>query len=189
MRELALHILDVVENALEANARHIELIVIEDHTTDRLTITVRDDGRGMDAETVQKVRDPFYTTRTTRHVGLGVPLLDAAAERCAGGLDIQSTPGQGTTLTATFQHSHIDRAPLGDMPSTLMGILLREQAFDLSYAHRIRVGTCDHIFELDTREIRQQLGDVPLAAPAVRRWLGEYIAQGERGLEEKACLS
>ena len=189
MRELALHILDVVENALKANARHIELIVIEDHTADRLTITVRDDGRGMDAETVLKVRDPFYTTRKTRHVGLGIPLLDAAAERCAGGLDIQSAPGTGTTLTATFQHSHIDRAPLGDMPSTLMGILLREQAFDLSYAHQIRVGACHHTFELDTREIRQLLGDIPLATPAVRRWLGEYIAQGERGLEEKACLN
>jgi anti-sigma regulatory factor (Ser/Thr protein kinase) len=187
MRELALHILDVVENALEADAQTVELIVIEDYAADRLTITVRDDGRGMDAETVQKVRDPFYTTRTTRHVGLGIPLLDAATERCAGGLDIQSTPGQGTLLTATFQHSHIDRAPLGDMPSTLMGILLREQAFDLCYTHQVRVGSCTHIFELNTREIKQQLGDVPLATPAIRRWLGEYIAQGERGLKEKAC--
>ena len=187
MRELALHILDIVENALEADARHVELVIIEDHAADRLTITVRDDGRGMDAETVHKVRDPFYTTRTTRHVGLGIPLLAAAAERCAGGLDIQSTPGKGTTLTATFQHSHIDRAPLGDMPGTLMGILLREQAFDLSYTHRIRVGSCEHTFELDTREIKQQLGDIPLATPAVRRWLGEYIAQGEKGLKEKAC--
>jgi anti-sigma regulatory factor (Ser/Thr protein kinase) len=187
MRELALHILDIVENALEADARLVALIVVEDHTMDRLTITVRDDGRGMDAETVHKVRDPFYTTRTTRHVGLGIPLLDAAAKRCAGGLDIQSTPGQGTTITATFQHSHIDRAPLGDMPGTLMGILLREQAFDLSYTHQIRVGACEHIFELDTREIKQQLGDIPLATPAIRRWLGEYIAQSEKGLKEKAC--
>jgi len=187
MRELALHILDVVENALEADARTIELTVIEDKDADRLTIIVRDDGRGMDAETVHKVRDPFYTTRTTRHVGLGIPLLDAAAERCAGGLDIRSAPSKGTTLTATFQHSHIDRAPLGDMPNTLMGILLREQDFDLIYAHHVRVGSCEHRFELDTREIKQQLGDIPLATPAVRRWLGEYIAQGERGLKEKAC--
>ena len=187
MRELALHILDIVENALEANARHIELIVVEDHSTDRLTITVRDDGQGMDAETVLKVRDAFYTTRTTRHVGLGIPLLDAATERCAGGLDIQSTPGKGTTLTATFQHSHVDRAPLGDLPGTLMGILLRDRAFDLSYTHRIRVDSGEHLFKLDTCEIKQQLGDVPLATPAVRRWLGEYIAQGEKGLKEKAC--
>ena len=187
MRELALHILDVVENALEADARHVDLIVVEDHVTDRLTIVVRDDGRGMDAETVRKVRDPFYTTRTTRHVGLGIPLLDAAAERCAGGLDIQSTPGKGTTLTAIFQQSHIDRAPLGDLPGTLMGILLREGVFDLSYTHRVRFESCERTFELDTREIKQQLGDIPLATPAVRRWLGEYIAQGEKRLKEKAC--
>jgi anti-sigma regulatory factor (Ser/Thr protein kinase) len=189
MRELALHILDIVENALEANACHIELVVTEDHTADRLTIIVRDDGRGMDAETVRKVRDPFYTTRTTRHVGLGIPLLEAAAERCAGGLDIQSKPGKGTTITATFQHSHIDRAPLGDMPSTLMGILLNAQPFDFFYAHRIRDDSCEHTFELDTREIKQQLGGLLLSTPAVRRWLGEYIAQGERGLKEKACLN
>jgi anti-sigma regulatory factor (Ser/Thr protein kinase) len=189
MRELALHILDVVENALEADARHVDLIVIEDQIADRLAITVRDDGRGMDAESVRKARDPFYTTRTTRHVGLGIPLLDAAAERCAGGLEIQSSPGKGTTLTATFQYSHIDRAPLGDMPGTLMGILLRESAFDLSYTHRIRSSSGEFTFELDTLEIKQQLGDVPLTYPAVRRWLGEYIAQGERGLKEKACLN
>jgi hypothetical protein len=73
------------------------------------------------------------------------------------------------------------------MPGTLMGILLRAQAFDFSYAHRIRVGVCERFFELDTREIRQQPGDAPLATPAVRRWLGEYVAQGQRGLEEKAC--
>ena len=115
MRELALHILDVVENALQAGARTIELIVLEDYGLDRLTITVRDDGRGMDAETVKKVRDPFYTTRMTRHVGLGIPLLDAAAERCAGGLEIQSTPGRGTTLTATVHRmitTSIDCSPM-----------------------------------------------------------------------------
>jgi anti-sigma regulatory factor (Ser/Thr protein kinase) len=187
MRELALHILDVVENALEAGARTVELTVVEACDADRLTIIVRDDGRGMDAETVSRVRDPFYTTRTTRHVGLGIPLLDAAATRCAGRLEIQSSPGKGTTLTATFQHSHIDRAPLGDMPGTLMGILLREQAFDLKYAHCVRGGSCEQVFELDTREIKQALGDIPLATPAVRRWLGEYITQGEKGLKEKAC--
>jgi anti-sigma regulatory factor (Ser/Thr protein kinase) len=187
MRELALHILDIVENALEAGAHQVELVIIEDRVTDRLRITVRDDGRGMDAETVLKVRDPFYTTRSTRHVGLGIPLFAAAAERCAGGLEIQSTPGKGTAITATFQHSHIDRAPLGDMPSTLMGILLRDQAFELSYTHRMRTASCKRTFHMDTREIKQRLGDIPLSYPAVRRWLSEYIAQGERELEERAC--
>ena len=100
MRELALHILDIVENAISAGAKHIEIDIVEDRDADRLTIRVQDDGRGMDAKTMRRVRDPFYTTRTTRHVGLGIPLFAAAAERCAGELVIESTPGQSTTLTA-----------------------------------------------------------------------------------------
>jgi anti-sigma regulatory factor (Ser/Thr protein kinase) len=187
MRELALHILDIVENALEADAHQVELTVIEDRARDQLWISVRDDGRGMNAETVRKVRDPFYTTRTTRHVGLGIPLFAAAAERCAGELDIQSTPGKGTEIRARFQHSHIDRAPLGDLPGTLMAILLSDRSFDLSYTHRIRAHSCEHTFDFDTREIKQQLDGVPLSYPAVRQWLSEYIVQGERGLKEKTC--
>ena len=184
MRELALHILDIVENALQADAHHVKLSIVEDRNADRLTITVQDDGRGMDAETVAKVRDPFYTTRSTRHVGLGIPLLEAAAERCAGELAIQSKPGQGTTVTAVFQHSHIDRAPLGDLPSTLMAILLHERPTDLEYTHCIVEGASERAFELDSRHIKQQLGDVPLSYPPVRRWLSEYIAQGEQHLKE-----
>jgi anti-sigma regulatory factor (Ser/Thr protein kinase) len=186
MRELALHILDIVENALEADSKQIDLLVVEDVIQDRLTIRVRDDGRGMDAETVHKLRDPFYTTRTTRHVGLGIPLFAAAAERCAGSLEIRSMPGKGTSVEGSFQLSHIDRAPLGDMASTLMGILLRDRPFDLCYTHQVRSVSGERTFTLNTREIKQQLGDVPLSTPAVRRWLREYIAQSERGLDTYA---
>jgi anti-sigma regulatory factor (Ser/Thr protein kinase) len=184
MRELALHILDIVENALQADAHHINLTIVEELNQDRLTITVQDDGRGMDAETVEKVRDPFYTTRSTRHVGLGIPLLAAATERCAGELAIRSRPGQGTTVTATFQHSHIDRAPLGDLPSTLVAILLNERPCDLEYTHRIVEGSSERTFELDSRQIKQELGDVPLSYPLIRRWLSEFVAQGEQRLKE-----
>ena len=184
MRELALHILDIVENAIEANAHHIDLSVVENLDENRLTITVQDDGQGMDAEMVKRVRDPFFTTRSTRHVGLGIPLLAAAAERCDGELSIQSRPGKGTMITATFRHSHIDRAPLGDMTSTLMCILLRGERFVLRYSHRILDGTSEQTFELDSGQLLQELGDVPLSHPAVRRWLSEYIAQGEQGLKE-----
>jgi anti-sigma regulatory factor (Ser/Thr protein kinase) len=180
MRELSLHILDVVENAVEAGAHQIDLAIVEDLMDDRLIITVRDDGRGMDATTLNKVRDPFFTTRTTRHVGLGIPLFAAAAERCGGKLDIESKPGQGTKLTATFQLGHIDRAPLGDMCNTLICILMRGADLDLHYTHRIGV----HAFEFDTREIKQELGDVPLSYPDVRAWLSEFVAQGEQQLKE-----
>ena len=184
MRELALHILDIVENAIDAKARRIDLSVVENLNEDTLWITVQDDGQGMDAEMVNRVRDPFFTTRSTRHVGLGIPLLAAAAERCAGRLDIQSAPGQGTTITATFQHSHIDRAPLGDMPGTLMCILLRGNRFDLRYTHRILDGASDRTFELDSGQLLRELGDVPLSHPLVRQWLSEFVAQGESNLKE-----
>jgi hypothetical protein len=134
----------------------------------------------MDAATVQKARDPFFTTRSTRHVGLGIPLFAAAAERCGGGLSIESAPGKGTTIRATFQCSHIDRAPLGDMCSTLICILMHQTDFDLRYKHRIG----KRAFELDTQEIKGVLGDVPLAHPDVRKWLSEFIAQGEQELKE-----
>lgn len=185
MRELSLHILDIVENAIEAGARYVDLSVCEDLDADRLTITVADDGRGMDAETVQKTHDPFYTTRLTRHVGLGIPLFAAAAERCAGRLVVQSTLGQGTTVTADFQHSHIDLAPLGNMSATLMCILMRGQDFDLRYAHHVVEHGHERAFKLDTGQIKRELGGVPLSYPAVREWLEEYIAQGEEQLKER----
>ena len=184
MRELSLHILDIVENAIEAGARHVDLTIIEDLDMDRLDIVVVDDGRGMDAETVRMVRDPFFTTRTTRHVGLGVPLFAAAAERCAGELVIDSVPGEGTRLAAMFQYSHIDRAPLGNISSTLLCILMRGQDVDLHYIHRLVQHARERMFELDTIQIKQELGDVPLSFPDVREWLSEFIAQGEQKLKE-----
>ena len=184
MRELSLHILDMVENAIEAGAQHVGLAIVEDLDADRLSIAIRDDGRGMDAETVRAVRDPFFTTRTTRHVGLGIPLFAAAVERCAGALTIDSVPGEGTTIVAALEHSHIDRAPLGDMPATLMCILMRDQDLDVHYVHRVVKQGIESAFELDTAQIRQELDDVPLHLPSVRHWLGEFVAQGEQQLKE-----
>ena len=184
MRELSLHILDVAENAITASAHRIDLTIVEELDTDRLVLTVVDDGRGMTAETVHRVRDPFFTTRTTRHVGLGIPLLVAAAERCAGELTIDSTPGIGTRIEAVFQHSHIDRAPLGDITSTLICILMRAQDLDIHYQHRILEHGAERAFDLDTVEIKRVLGEVPLSFPDVREWLRAFIAQGEEQLKE-----
>ena len=109
MRELSLHLLDIVQNALEAGASRVQITVNEDARHNRLTITVEDNGRGMDAEMLARVADPFFTTRKTRHVGLGIPLFKAAAQRCAGDLIITSEPGQGTKVVAEMQRDHIDR--------------------------------------------------------------------------------
>jgi anti-sigma regulatory factor (Ser/Thr protein kinase) len=176
VRELSLHVLDALENSLEAGASLVTLIIEEDLIADRLTIVITDNGRGMDAETVKKVLDPFFTTRKTRHVGLGLPLFAAAARRCNGDLTVESEPGKGTKVRATFQHSHIDRAPLGNVQGSLLSFLLTARPVDLHYIHRVNA----HQFEFDTADMRAELGDVPLSHPAVREWLSEFIAEGER---------
>jgi len=179
MRELSLHILDAMQNSLEAGATLIELTIEEDLKADRLTITVRDNGHGMAEEQLARIADPFFTTRNTRHVGLGIPLFKAAAEHCNGALTVTSRLGEGTTLQATFQHSHIDRAPLGDIAGTLLAVILGKHC-DLHYIHRVD----GREFEFHTRNLRAELGDVPLTHPEVRRWLAEFIAEGERALQE-----
>jgi hypothetical protein len=190
VRELSQHILDLLENALEAGATEVQLDIVE-QTDPRgalspiaggglLSISVQDNGRGMDANTLARLSDPFFTTRTTRAVGLGIPLLKATAERCNGELVVRSTPGQGTVVKATMEHHHVDRAPLGDMASTLLAIMLARPrgdgspTCDLRYHHTVDGRT----FSFDSREIRSLLGDIPLGHPQVRAWLEEYLREG-----------
>lgn len=182
MRELSLHILDVLENAIEAGAKRMELEIKEDSARNQMCIAVRDDGRGMDAETVRRVTDPFFTTRTTRHVGLGLPLFKAAAQRCNGDLEVASQPGRGTEVRATFELNHIDRAPLGNLKMTLLGAILSYRGCDIHYRHWVD----GREFELDTAEVRELLGDVPLGHPQVRAWLEEYLDEGISGLYRQA---
>ena len=169
-----MHILDILQNGLEAGASRIELAIEEDLSKDLLHITITDNGRGMDKVTLDRVRDPFFTTRTTRRVGLGIPLFAATAERCNGSFTIESAPGEGTTIAATFQHSHIDRPPIGDMVTTLLSVILGQEQVVLHYRHQID----ERKFEFDTEEVRIRLGEVPLSHPLVRKWLREYLQEG-----------
>lgn len=178
MRELSLHVLDVVENSLAAEATHITIDIVEDRAEDRLTMTMADNGRGMDEETVSKAVDPFFSTRTTRRIGLGLPLLKAACEHCGGRFSLTSAAGEGTTVEAQFQHSHIDRAPLGNMATSLMSILLSDRLQRLSYRHRVD----DRTFQIDTEEVKQALEDVPISHPSVRNWMLDYLSEGEASL-------
>lgn len=180
MRELSLHVLDALENSLEAGATCIELTVDEDMAADRLSITIRDNGRGMDKAQLDRIFDPFFTTRSTRHVGLGVPLFKAAAERCNGSLTVTSQPREGSVLQAVFQHSHIDRAPLGDVTGTLLAVILAGSC-DLHYIHRVD----GEVFEFHTADMRAELGEIPLTHPAVRKWLQEFIVEGEQKLRRE----
>jgi anti-sigma regulatory factor (Ser/Thr protein kinase) len=180
VRELSLHILDILQNSIEAGARHLEVDITESTSANRFIINITDDGRGMDEQTVKQVMDPFFTTRTTRQVGLGIPLFRAAARLCNGDLTITSAPGAGTRVHAEFQRDHIDRAPLGDIKSTLISVILANQTCDLRYSHRLD----DRCFEFDTAEMRKILGEIQLSEPPVRIWLDEYLQQGLEQLYE-----
>jgi hypothetical protein len=177
VQDLSLHILDIVENSLAAGARRVEIRIVEDLQADRMTIEIVDDGCGMDEETVKRVLDPFFTTKTTRRVGLGLPLLAEACRMSNGQLCLQSCPGGGTTVKAAFQRSHIDRKPLGNMGDTLITLIVGHPEVDLLYEHR----KDGKIFSLDTREIKSDLEGVPLNTSPVVSALRTLI---HSGLEE-----
>lgn len=181
MRELALHLLDIAENSLAAGAKTVALTVEEDSRTDRLTLSVVDDGRGMDEEMAALVTDPFVTGRTTRKVGLGIPLLKAAAEACNGWLKITSTVGQGTRLECEFQHSHIDRMPLGDVAGTVLSLMVTAPQVHWVYRHRVD----DEEFVLDDQPIKDELGGLPLTEPEILSFVRGMLQAGETNLQAK----
>lgn len=174
MRELSLHLLDIAENSIAAGAKNITISIEENSTTDLLKLMVRDDGRGMDQDTVKKVIDPFVTSRTTRKVGLGIPLLKEAAEACNGSLQLTSELGKGTCLTVSFQNSHIDRMPLGDVPTTFLNLLVANPAIHWIFVYQVN----DNNFTFDDQEIKTTLGDVPLTEPEVLKIIREIIHSG-----------
>jgi hypothetical protein len=174
VRELALHLLDIAENSVAAQASQIEITIDENTQTDRLVLSVTDNGCGMDAETVARVVDPFYTSRTTRKVGLGIPLLKEAAEACNGSLQIWSAPGKGTRLQVDFQRSHIDRMPLGDVAATLLTLLV-----GAPQVHWILKYTADaQVFSFDDTEMKQTLDGLPITEPDILAWLRETLQTG-----------
>lgn len=174
MLELALHILDIAENSTRAAATLIEITLVEDFTRDVFSFEIRDNGSGMDKAMVEKAMDPFYTTKKVRRIGLGLPMLAQAAERAGGGFEIESEPGKGTRICARFQHSNIDRQPLGDVSGVIGVLILGNPDIDFVYTHRKNGNT----YVMDTREIRQELGDVPLNHLEVLNYIKESIREG-----------
>ncbi len=182
LKELSLHILDLVENSINAHAKLVTITVIEDLSNNLLKIIIEDDGKGMDKSFLRVADNPFITTRKTRNVGLGLSLMKAAALRTDGDLYIKSKKGKGTKVVAIFKHNHIDRAPLGNMGSTISTLLNREENIDYLYIHQLN----NKQFEFDTREIRKLLGEVKLNTPEVILWTQEYINDNIRKLS-KLC--
>jgi len=174
VQDLSLHILDIVENSLAAGAGKVEIRIQEDLRADRMRVEIIDDGCGMEEHELKQALDPFFTTKTTRRVGLGLPLLAEACRLCNGELSLESCRGKGTRVTATFQNSHIDRKPLGEIADTLMTLIVGHPEVDLVYEHR----KDGKFFSLDTREIKSDLGEVPLNAPQVVPALRDLIRSG-----------
>ncbi|MBQ6499338.1 MAG: sensor histidine kinase [Ruminococcus sp.] len=178
MRELSLNVMDVAQNSVRAEADLVRITVEESDKEDRLTIVIADDGCGMTEDQVRQVIDPFFTTRTTRKVGLGVPLFKLSAEQTGGSFDIQSKVGEGTTTTASYVKSHVDMTPLGDINSTVKILIQCNPQIDFIFTHSTDKGS----FTLDTRELREVLGDVSLDTPDVLEWIGQYLEENTQNI-------
>ncbi len=171
MRELSLNILDIVENSVKAEAKIVYIDVIAKDNV--LTISIKDDGKGMSEEFLSRVTDPYTTTRTTRKVGMGLPFLKMEAEMAGGTFDIRSKLGEGTTVTTTFAIDHIDRPPLGDLGET-MSILI-SNGDEVDYVLHFVFNETDFVF--DTRELKEQLDGVPMDEPEVLLFIKNYIRE------------
>ena len=166
--------MDIAQNSISAGAALIGIEVDEDTAKDRMIIRITDNGKGMSAEQAARVKDPFYTTRTTRKVGLGIPLFKMEAEMTGGSLEIESQLGIGTTVTAVFVPSHVDMIPLGDIDGTVLLLVTCNPDRDFVFRHRVD----DREFIMDTRELRAVLGEeVSLNAPDVVQWMKEYLEE------------
>ena len=171
MNDLSLHIIDIIQNSISAGATLITLTIIEDIHGNLLTIIIEDNGRGMSCEQVERLSDPFFTTRTTRKVGMGIPLFRQSAEQSGGGLIVESVVGTGTKVIATFMHNNIDRPPLGDIANSF--ILMVSANPQLDFVLRYIYNGEEYIF--DTVEIKEVLEDMPLNNPSVIKMLTEMV--------------
>ncbi len=178
MEDISLHILDIVENSIRADARCMEIILSRDRKHDLLRVEINDDGKGMVPEVLAKVRDPFFTTKRKK-TGLGIPLLTQAAEQAGGSLSVDSAPGKGTRVSATFRWNHVDRPAIGSMTDTLLSLIAGHPERDFVYEER----DGDRVFRFDTREIKRDLDGVPISAPAaldaIRNLLKENLGHLE----------
>ena len=179
MKELSLHVLDITENSINAGASRISINIIENTEEDEIKICITDNGKGIKEELLKDIADPFVTTRKTRNVGLGIPLLKAAAEDTNGSFFIKSKINKGTTLTATFQRSHIDRMPLGDIESTFISLLISFPDINWEFNYSID----NNNFEFYSKTIKDQLKDVPYTDPIVLRYLRSEIVNGIKDIK------
>jgi len=174
MNELSLNILDIAQNSIAAEATLVEIDVEEDSNSDRITIRVKDNGKGMSEDFLKEVEDPFITTRTTRKIGLGISFLKEAAEMTGGSIDLKSEPGVGTSVTAYFGMSHIDRQPIGNLTETIITLVTLNTEIDFIIRYKVN----ENEFVFSTQEVKELLGeDVSLSSPQIVMFLTEYVKE------------
>ncbi len=182
MREISLHILDIAQNSISANATEITIRIIEALESDLLEVTIGDNGIGMEQDLLENICDPFCTTRKTRRVGMGISLFKAAAEGCDGSFNVTTILNKGTKVVAAFRYSHIDRAPVGDIVETLISLIASNPTIDFIFEYKIE----NNSFEFKTREAREILNGVDINNHEVIMWLIEYLNEGLKTLQNHA---
>lgn len=178
MQELSLNILDIVQNSVKAKAELIDIVIDKQHHQNRMTITIRDNGCGMTEEQVQRVENPFFTTRTTRKVGLGVPFFKMSAELTGGSFEIRSKVNEGTVVEAVYVLNHIDLMPIGDMASTMVSLISVNPDIDFTYTYIVG----EESFCLDTREVKEILAGMPVNSPEVLLFIKEFVEENTKQL-------
>ena len=171
MEDIASHIMDIVMNSVTAKAKNISIDIDKDGVANTLSLAISDDGVGMDRETAQKVQDPFFSTKTGRKVGLGIPLLKGTAETTGGSFSLQSASGRGTSIRATFDAGHPDLPPLGNLKDTFLVLIVSHPEVDFT----LRYCVDGKDFSLVTKELKTQLEDVPVNHPEVINFLSKYL--------------
>ena len=173
MRDLSMHIMDIAQNSIAARASKLNIVINENMDDDIYTIIIEDNGFGMTREYLSTISDPYVTSRNTRKVGLGIPLLKQNAERTGGNIEIFSKPGVGTTVKAEFTFTHPDRLPIGDIAGTIVLLCVANPELDLTYQHITNTG--EYIY--NTAEIKETLDGVKISEPSVARFLKEMIIE------------
>ena len=180
MKDIALHIMDIAQNSVRAKATEIGITIEECQSKNILSVTISDNGSGMSEEVVKKAVDPFYTSRTTRKVGMGLPLFKMNAEMSGGGLKILSEPGKGTEVKATFMYDHIDRPPMGDIGGTIALLMSGNPGIDFFFRYSYR----EKEWDLSTPDLKDALGDTSVNDLKVVKYLKEMINENINELRD-----
>ncbi len=180
MEDLAMQLFEILNNSIHAGASRIYLVIRDSIRDNEIVMTVEDNGRGMDAETLKRFSDPFYTTRTTRKIGMGVPFMKGLTEMCNGRFQAESTPGKGTRITASVQRDHIDTPEMGSLGELMMDCIQADEQiyYELTYQ------TDTQVFRFNTDQIKEQLQDVPISTPEVLLWIKGYIDENVQSVKE-----